>query len=141
MYEIEHNMPIPDKAYKGRTGSAGRFAAINRNIYWDGLNVGDSVFVPLNTLPSGTGAQHVAQVIEIRRRKKGREEYYTYRAATKNGAVGWRIWLVARDEELELSRINHTITDEVAGVITCSCGWIGIGVYAHAPLMRNMMKG
>lgn len=151
MYEIEHNIPIPDKAYKGRTGSAGRFAAINRNIYWDGLNVGDSVFVPLKTLPPGTGAQHVAQVIEIRRRKKGREEYYTYRAATKNGEAGWRIWLTARDGPSQpedppqpgpRSMIAHGIeNDSEDGFVRCTCGWVGTGIFAHAPLMMKSLKG
>lgn len=151
MYEIEHNVPIPDKVYKGGTGSAGRFAAINRNIYWDGLRVGDSVFIPLNTLPPGTGSYHVAQVIEIRRRKKNREEYYTYRAATKGGVAGWRIWLVSCDnpqqpEDPEQpapgSMIAHGIeNDSEDGFIRCTCGWIGVTIFAHAPLMVKSLKG
>ena len=135
MYEIEHDVPLPLKPYAAR---AGRIFTLSHKINWNALKPGDSVFIPLASLPPGVGGYQMGQMIEARRKRRPREQY-AYRAATKNGVVGWRLWLVSRASN-KPEVVHELVEESPSGVVVCSCGWTGIGMYTHAPLIKNLVS-
>ena len=95
---VEHNIPLPDKA--GRVGRPTKYP-------WAELSVGDSFFVPLNSMPRDAGknwmtiAQLRGQMSNLAHRygQRHKKKFATRKRVVKTGNVGRntagvRVWRI-----------------------------------------------